>query len=240
MTTREKFFLVWLLLLTGAFGVLFSRTRQASFDELTVQRLNVVEPDGKPRLIIANRPRMAGAIWGGKEYKHSNRDSGGMLFFNDDGTEVGGMTFSNRKQGDSMEAGSSLLFDQYNTDQTLGLIYSQGKDKQGNDKREAGLRVWDQPDKSLLPLLEFSDRLMRAANDAEKAAIRAQMKNLEKDYAGAFTERFYAGKQSGESVVKLNDKQGRPRLVLKVDENGAPSLKFLDENGAVVAQLPQQ
>jgi hypothetical protein len=40
------------------------------------------------------------------------------------------------------------------------------------------------------------------------------------------------------SLLHLTDSQGRPRITLEVDENDKPSIKVLDADGTVVAQLP--
>lgn len=237
---RRNLVFAWLAALSAAIGfVAWGEAAQehkvTDFDEINVRRINIVEPDGKPRVIISSRARMAGLYWGGKEYKHPNRDDGGFLFFNDDGDEVGGMTFSNRKQGEHYGAGSSLLFDQHKQDQTLGLMYGEQ-----DGKREAGLRVWDRPDKSLFPAIELSDKMARATTDAEREQLRAQMKQLENEYRGGVAERFYAGKQLGDSLVKLADKQGRTRLQLKVGAAGEASIEFLDETGKIVRRIPEK
>src|SRR3546814_4078726 len=88
---------------------------------------------------------------GGKEYKHHSRDTGGMLFFNDEGDEVGGLTFDSKSVGDARRASASLMFDQYKQDQTVGIQYAEA-----NGERMAGLRVWDRPDWSIKPLMEMS------------------------------------------------------------------------------------
>jgi hypothetical protein len=233
---RRNLVILWLALISVAIAFMaFSEAaverKVTSFDEINVHRINIIEPDGKPRVIISNRERMAGLYWGGKEYKHHNRDSGGFLFLNDDGDEVGGMTFSSRKDGDNYGAGSSLLFDQYKQDQTLGLVYAEE-----NGKRQAGIRVWDRPNQSLLPLIELSDQAAKAPNEQERDQIRAQMTEKAKTY-GPVAERFFAGKQLDDSIVKLADKQGRPRLLLKVDGKGAASIEFLDEAGKVLRRI---
>ena len=233
---RRNLVFIWLALVSAgvafmAYGQAAVDRKMTSFDEIDVHRINIVEPDGKPRVIISNRERMAGLYWGGKEYKHHTRDNGGFLFFNDDGDEAGGMTFSNRKQGDSYGAGSSLLFDQYKQDQTLGFVYGEE-----NGKRLAGIRVWDRPDASLFPLIELSDQLANAASDAERERIQAQMTDQAKEH-GSVSERLFAGKQFGDSIVKLADKQGRPRLLLKVDSAGSASIEFLDAAGVVVRRI---
>jgi len=226
----------WLAALSAA--LVFMNTGQADpqrkvtdFDEINVHRINIIEPDGKPRVIISNRAEMAGIYWGGKEYKHSNRDNGGMLFFNDDGDEVGGMLFKSRHQGDQYGAASSLLFDQYHQDQILGLQYGEE-----NGRREAGMVVWDRPDQSIQPLIELSDRLVNATTEEERAKIRAQQQEMKKSF-GPSPKRLFAGKSADEAVVKLADKAGHVRLQLKVDAAGTASVEFLDESGKVTRKL---
>jgi hypothetical protein len=50
--------------------------------------------------------------------------------------------------------------------------------------------------------------------------------------------RFFAGKMVDDSIVRLSDRQGRPRLVLKVDAAGAATIECLDEAGKVVRRIP--
>jgi hypothetical protein len=50
--------------------------------------------------------------------------------------------------------------------------------------------------------------------------------------------RFFAGKSLDDAIVKLADKQGRPRLVLTVDGAGNASIEVLDESGAVTRHFP--
>src|SRR3546814_15107032 len=103
------------------------------FDEISVKRIDIVEPDGKYRLVLANSERFPGLFMEGKEYKHHSRDGGGMLFFNDEGDEVGGLTFASNTVGDKRQARGSLMFDPYKQDQTVGIQY-----REANGKRHAG------------------------------------------------------------------------------------------------------
>ncbi len=229
----------WLGLISVAVGLVAveqaqSSAKTVSFEQIDVQRINVVEPDGKPRVIISNRKLFPGIYWGGKEFKHHNRDTGGFLFFNQRGDEVGGMTFDADKDGDKWNASASLTFDQFQQDQTVGVMYGEQ-----NGKRTAGFRVWDRPDASMGPVLELSDKAARASSDAEREKIREQMMSIAKTW-GPMGERLFAGKVLEDSVVRLADKQGRPRLVLKVDGAGEPSVEFLDEAGKVVRRIPEK
>lgn len=237
---RKHLRTAWLAGITG--GLAFVAMSEAvpnpkvtSFDEINVRRINIVEPDGQYRLVIANSERFPGLFMGGKEYKHHSREGGGMLFFNDNGDEVGGLTFRSAKEGDGYAASAGLMFDQYKQDQTVGVIYNDQ-----NGRRTAGLRVWDRPNYSIEPLMEYSDRAARAETDAARQAIRKEMLDYAMARGGVGAERFFAGKTLQDAVVRLADKEGRPRLLLKVDEKGEPSVEFLDEKGKVVKRIVAQ
>lgn len=228
---RSTFVFAWLAVLTVAAGEAAPDRKVQTFGELTVSRLNVVEEDGKPRFVVSSREHMPNAFWRGKEYRHRSHGSGGLLFFNDDGTEAGGMGFGAARNAQGYSAGSNLNFDQYEQDNTLQLLY-----EDENGERIAGMRVKDRPDLSLLPLLELVDARAGASSDAERERIAAEMQAMEKKHAGT-AERFFGGKERGQSVLRLADGEGRARLVLKVDERGEPGVEFLDASGKVVRRI---
>jgi len=66
----------------------------ASFDTITVQRINIADADGTTRLVIANSARLPGAIIHGKEYPRSINDAAGVLFLDTKGEETGGLALS--------------------------------------------------------------------------------------------------------------------------------------------------
>src|SRR5262245_15931398 len=74
----------------------FRQAKSQTFDEVTVGRLNVVDADGKLRLVISNKDRMHPGMMDGKLIDRP-RPVAGMLFFNEEGDEVGGLTFSGRE-----------------------------------------------------------------------------------------------------------------------------------------------
>lgn len=237
LMTRKNLTTAWLAGITGglaflAFGPAVSNPQATAFDEITVQRINVVEPDGQLRLVLANDARFPGLFMEGVEYQHHSRQGGGMLFFNDEGDEVGGMTFRSAREGDAYAASAGLMFDQYKQDQTVGVIYNDQ-----NGRRTAGLRVWDRPEYSIQPLMALSDQAARAGTDAERDAIRGQMMDYAMAHGGVGAERFFAGKALEDAVVRLADAEGRPRLLLRVGADGEPRIEFLDEDGAVTRSI---
>src|SRR5437763_5932375 len=85
------------------------------FDEIDVHRINVREPDGTLRMVISNHARLPGVIARGKESPPKDRPYAGMLFYNDEGSENGGLVFGGHQNanGEVVDSGVSLSFDRY-------------------------------------------------------------------------------------------------------------------------------
>jgi hypothetical protein len=122
------------LLLSGA-----AAPKTTNFAEITVRRINVVEPDGTLRMVISDHALLPGVIVHGKE-ESPERPQAGMLFYNDEGTENGGLIFAGHlnSKGEVVDSGGSLSFDKYGSNQIVQLA---GVDD--NEDRFAGLVVTD-------------------------------------------------------------------------------------------------
>lgn len=133
--------LVAVLLLTG-----FASSRSSTFDEITVHRINVVEPDGTLRMVISNKADLPGVIVKGKEQPPQDRPQAGMLFYNDEGSENGGLIFGGRKDssGNVVDSGGSLSFDKYGANQIVQIAGVDDKTDQfaGMAIRDDNKRVW--------------------------------------------------------------------------------------------------
>jgi len=120
-----------------------TRAAQAtqSFDEISVHRIKVVEPDGTLRMVISNHASFPGGVVRGKELGSNQRPGAGILFMNNEGTENGGLIFGGHQgpDGKVAEAGVSLSFDKYGVNgnfvQLAGISDVQN--------RFAGLRIKD-------------------------------------------------------------------------------------------------
>ncbi|HEY4143494.1 hypothetical protein [Pinirhizobacter sp.] len=133
--------LVVVLFLTG-----FTSSRSSAFDEITVHRINVVEPDGTLRMVISNKKDLPGVIVKGKEQPPQDRPQAGMLFYNDEGSENGGLIFGGRKDstGNVIDSGGSLSFDKYGANQIVQIAGVDDKTDQfaGMAIRDDNKRVW--------------------------------------------------------------------------------------------------
>jgi hypothetical protein len=193
--------------------------KNARFDTIDVGRINIREPNGTLRMTIASSARAPGFIGGGKEYPRPDRRMAGMLFFNDEGTENGGLIFAGKDAGGKASSGGSLTFDRYHQDQVVQLFgFEEGQE------RSAGIKVNDQPEGRLdFPAV---DRVRTLPEKQQESAYRAA------NVGG--TQRLFAGRAVDKSSqLVLRDGQGRKRLVLRVGEDGAASIDFLDQTGKV-------
>lgn len=201
------------------------------FTEIEVERINLVEPDGTLRLTISNKERAADPIVAGQTLQRQGGNQAGFIFFNEQGDECGGLIFGGQASDDGYEAGSAILFDQFEQDQTVGIHYH---DRSG--QRFAGLQVWDRSD---LHGATWVERVNAVRGLPEGPEQQEALKKARA--AGLFgATRLFAGKnQDKEAVVELHDAEGRVRLRLAVTAAGTPKLEFLGEDGQVVAKLPE-
>ncbi|MGH7505329.1 MAG: hypothetical protein ACRELX_06745 [Longimicrobiales bacterium] len=228
------------LVMTLLFGALIiAAFRQAEqkqqFEEIDVERINVVEPDGKLRMVISNRARSIGPIYKGEPFGYPGGTRPGIIFFNDEGTENGGLTFRGRRMPDgTYQASTGLSFDQYEQDQIVVLSYSDD-----NGTRRMGLTISDRADVNIFDLVQERDSIMQMPEGPAREAALARWAEP-RDGVPLYAQRVYVGRDPSRSaVVNLSDPMGRPRIRLRVDSLGVPSLEFLDEAGEVTARLPE-
>jgi hypothetical protein len=206
----------------------FRQAPKANMGEITVERINVVDHDGTLRLVISNKDRMHPGVIGGKTLQRP-RPYAGLLFFNDQGDESGGLTFRGREENGRRVADSGLMFDQLGQDQTIGFDYTE-QDRQ----RSAGFKVWDRPESPLADLVDQVNAANAIASESERTAALARIRAA----APKPAQRVFVGKtRDRASSVQLSDAEGRPRLTLKVDADGAAVIEFLDASGKVVRRV---
>jgi hypothetical protein len=195
----------------------------AKFGDIDVQRINVREPDGTLRMTISSAAHSPGIIVRGREYRHPDRQAAGMIFFNDEGTENGGLIFGGREVAGKQSSYGSLTFDRYEQDQTVQMI----GDQDGED-RHSGLAVFDRPEKPFdYPAIERAGNL--PAGQRAAAFAVANVGGQPRAFVGRDTDKS--------SQVALRDGQGHKRLVMRVAEDGGAEIDFLAPDGSVVRRV---
>jgi hypothetical protein len=225
------------VLSTTVLGILaITAFRRASektrFEEIDVERINLVERDGRVRLVIANDARSPAVIVSGRtDGKPGGR--AGMIFYNDEGDENGGLIFRGRKVNGVVSAGGHLSFDRYGQDQVIALTYQEGE-----GKHSQGLMILDRPPQTSVEIRARRDTIVRMPEGPAKEAAWKQWA-LWQGGAAFGAPRLFVGRDTQKAaVLDLKDQSGRSRLRLAVDSLGAARIEFLNDSGRVTRRIP--
>lgn len=217
--------------------------RKAKFDVIDAERINIVEPDGKVRLTLANPERMPGGQMAGVELtaRYGNRvmsNNGpaiaGLIFFNDDGDECGGLVYGSKIVDGKPKAIVRLSFDHYRQNEAIDIVHGEdgGMGRSGLEVVDTGSPV------TADDVQQFNAILLMKDGPEKDAATR----KFGSEHAGEFkyAPRLFVGRlpENDASAVILMDKESRPRIRMVVDASGGPALQFLDERGKVTYSLP--
>ena len=216
------------LICAALFTLLFKSVNARKFDEINVERINVVESDGKLRMVLSNKVRQHPGVMDGVTYhERKGERPPGLMFFNEKGDEVGGLVFDGNT---SAGQGGSFTFDKFRGDQTLQLIH----EEEPSGSYFAGLKINDQN----TPLNELINKQKEISKLPTKEAQDAAYRTL-REQGLLMTERLKLGKDYDKSsIIKMKDAKGKVRIELRVEADGNAKLSFLDELGNVVYSLP--
>ena len=219
----------------------FTSEGNARFDTITVQRINVVEPDGKLRMVMTNNNRIPGIIVNGREYtdfgNRKAKTTAGILFYDAQATESGGLTFGGTKnaQGQISRFGH-LGFDRYNQDQ----MFSIGAEDDGTNHR-AEIRFIDQPNWPIQEYLDLRESIKHLPPAEQQAAIE-QFSETHPPGAGTriwlSNQNFPSLPSESKNTLNLRDAEGRERARMTIGADGTPALEFLDAAGNVTHRYP--
>ncbi|PST82698.1 hypothetical protein C7T94_08555 [Pedobacter yulinensis] len=217
---RQLRYLVFSLGLVVVAGAAMAFSGITRFTELTAERINIVEKDGTIKLVISNKARQHPGRMAGKDLPPRVRDAG-LIFFNGDGDECGGLAYDNDKKS----AGMVYSVDKYRDDQVMQIQYIE--DLQSRVKKY-GLQLWSYgKEDALQERLDRYHALQKLKNDSlMKSGIAA----MRKDGLLA-TERLFIGKTYTDDMgLFIKDQNGKVRIRMYVDKHNQPRIELLDEN----------
>ncbi|MCH9691908.1 MAG: hypothetical protein K0U59_07585 [Gammaproteobacteria bacterium] len=203
-----------------------------TFEEISVERINIVEKSGLNRMVLANSDKSPGVDKFGKEVWHSGTPRPGMIFYNNEGTENGGFIFGGGKQEGEVKHGLHMSFDRYNQDQTL---YMQHLERPG--LLLSGLTVMDRPKQDLD--FYFDKKYKEAKKLGDEITVARLEKQIEREKPFGARRGFY-GIINGDAKLELHDSNGKKRIQMLVTEAGEAKLEFLNSQGEVILRLPEK
>lgn len=216
-------FILAILTITSFLISLHLLLRQNNFKTITAERLNIVEPNGQLKMVISNASRQHPGMINNKNLPARERPAG-MIFFNDEGDECGGLIYDGNKTSASM----TYSVDQFKNDQIMQWQYQQDK-VNGKMTRSYGLKFWDRNDAFNLPkLLSYTDSLEQLH---DSTAYRIGIETL-KASGMLERERLFVGKnKDGEVGVFLRDANGKPRIKIYINSHNDPVIETLNDEG---------
>ncbi|ESU34497.1 hypothetical protein G3A_00665 [Bacillus sp. 17376] len=204
------------------------------FKKIEVEQLNIVDKDGTVRLKLFNNQNIPPAIIDGEDILPGHRQSdpiAGMMFYNAEGDEAGGLIFGSQKDDDgNYTSGGSLTFDQYKQDQVVQMEHYEE-----NGKKNYGFSIYDRPNSNLREDI-IRDKDIRESNKSEEEKDQ----ELNELWEGNVRRAFMGKNVDGDVIVQLSDSKGQPRIRMVVDQSDIPRMEFLDGDGKVLYKLPPE
>lgn len=215
------------------------------FDEIDVERINIVESDGTLKLALFNSSKLKRGLDGNK--RQGTGTISGMWFYNEEGYEAGGLVFDGKKITGGQKSGVGLMFDGYRQDQTIALQHNEKKDSI-TSYYESGLRIMSRPDRSDVKeeydfyKLKYPDTFGDENTPRlSKKVIDSMDMELARQYKVA-KQRIYLGSVRGNtkdgwfdnSGLYIKNKYGKDMIKIYVDKDNNPKIEILDTLGQVV------
>jgi hypothetical protein len=223
----------------------FSNQKSQKFEEIDVERINIVESDGTLKLALFNSERLTRGLDGDK--RKGTGSISGMLFYNQEGYEAGGMVFDGRKIDGGQMSGAGLMFDVYRQDQTIALQHNEKKDSL-TSYYEDGLKIMSRPDRSHVKeeyafyALKYPNRF---GNSDTPKLTKKEMDSIELVLSSqnkVAQRRLWLGTKRGdtgngwfdETGLYIKNKYGKDMIRIYVDNENKPKFEILDSLGTVV------
>jgi hypothetical protein len=197
---------------------------------IRAERIDIVEADGTLRMGLFNSENIPPAMMDGENFLPGHRQGtglSGILFYNTEGDECGGLVFGSEKREDgSYSSNLSLTFDQYKNDQIVQILTTEE-----NKERSYGFRIYDRPNENLRETVSLYNAINEIENAEEKKQLQAEFDVI----SAKNVLRMHAGRlKNGNVGVYLYGKDGKPRAKIYVDTNDMPHFELLDSNGNLI------
>jgi len=210
------------------------------FRLIEAERINIREKNGVLKAALSNSA-------GFNEFQRAGRGVtfSGLMFYNEEGDEEGGLVYSGKAVPGGQDADVALTMDQYQQDQNVYLHHEEHKDAQ-SQRIEDGLSINARPDwtgaKEEYKIYGEMDRLSPEQQD------EVRLKSLQ---AGKITSnRLFFGVKRGikdnapydDTGIFIKNKWGRTTIKLYVDNDNKPHFEVYDPLGKSITyelKLPQ-
>jgi hypothetical protein len=200
------------------------------FRVIEAERTNIREKSGILKAALSN----SAGFNEGQRAEHGEVNFSGLMFYNGEGEEEGGLVYSGKAIPGGQDTDVTLTMDQYRQDQNIYLYHEEHKDEQ-NVRVEDGLSINARPDwtaeKEEYRIYGEMDKLSEEKRD------EVRLKSLQ---AGKIaSNRLFFGVRHGlkgstpydDAGIFVKNKWGRNAIGLYVDKDNKPHFEVYDPLG---------
>ncbi len=219
---------VTLLISFLAFSSFNNKGSGENMDEITVKKITIVGEDNQPRMVLSNESRQHPGRMNGKEWPKRERPSG-IIFFNDQGDECGGLVYQAKEKDGKIVAGMSFTMDKYKDDQVVQVLNDEYYEN-GKSYIQRGININQFPEGTTL---EERNRKMDDINKIENVNERNTQLNELWKKEGSVNRLFLGRTKGNSSGLFLAGPDGKPKMMIYVDEKGNPKIQTFNDRGEV-------
>jgi hypothetical protein len=231
--------IIWNLLLSYKVFI----DKDVSYRIIDAERINIVEADGTKKMGIFS----SGQYIQGKSQREGQFTISGMLFFNEEGYEAGGLVYDGKKISGGQKASMGLMFDGYRQDQAIAIQHNEYKDSLSS-YYEDGIRITSRPDRSDVQTeydfykLKYPEKfgikntqsLDQSELDSIEYALSAQNKVAQQRIFLGSTRGLKDGEWFDESGIYIKNKYGKNAIKIFIDHTNVPRIAICDSLGGEV------
>lgn len=210
-----------------------TNSRNEKFDEISVDRINIVDKKGITKMVIAAQDmlRMDSKDANVNEFTYS-----GILFRNEEGEECGGLIYNGKKNKNGQESDAGLTFDQYNQDQNVVLSHKESIDSNGSSVND-GLTIIQRPNYT-----KVKEEYQKYAQIENMNLTKDQKDSIRSYYASQdiiSRRRLFIGTDRGtknnkpynETGLFIKNKAGNTAIKIYVDYDNIPHFEIYEPGG---------
>jgi hypothetical protein len=199
---------------------------------LEAQKINIRETDGTLKAVLSSAAGFT-AMGGQRAKQPGGVPFSGLMFYNQEGEEEGGLVYSGKAIPGGQDADVTLTFDQYRQDQNVYLHHEEHKDAQGRSIDD-GLTIISRPDHTQT---EENGIYAEMEKLSGKQRDELQLRSLQEGKIS--TRRLFVGDRRGvkndvaydDAGIFIKNRWGRDAIKLYVDYDNNPHLEVYDQLG---------
>lgn len=197
-------------------------------DEIVAKKITIVGEDNLPRMVLSNENRQHSGRMNGKEWPKRERPSG-IIFFNNQGDECGGLVYQTKEKEGKIISGMSFTMDNYKDDQVIQVLndeyYANGK-----AYIQRGININQYP---IGTNIEDRNKKIEAINQIKDEQERKLKLNELYEKEGSVNRVFLGRTKGNSSGLFLSGPDGKPKMMIYVDENGNPKIQTFNSKGEI-------